>query len=136
MELDELHVHEPAARVEGDAHAVAVVLVTPRGAPAPDAGVTAGREDDGVGQMNGALSGMEVEGERAEARPVCHQEARDVLVLLDADAELGGLRSDRPQDGSARVVAGIARSPPAVGTEEALVQFAIFGAGEFAPPLG
>jgi hypothetical protein len=136
VELDELHVHEPAARVESQVHAVAVVLVATRGAPPPDARVTAGREDDRVGQMNGAFAGVQVEGERAEARLVCHEQPRDILVLLDADAELGGLRRDRPQDGSSRVIAGVARSPPAVGAEEALVKFAVFRARELAPPGG
>ena len=91
VELDELHVHQPAARVERQAHAVAVVLVAARRAPPPDAGVAARRQDDGVGEVDGPLARVQVEGERAEARPVCHEQPGHVLVLLDADAELGGL---------------------------------------------
>ena len=125
VELDELHVHEPAARVEREAHAVAVVLVATRRAAPPDAGVAAGREHDGVGEVDGPLAGVQVEGERAEARAVGDQQPRDVLVLLDADAELGGPRRDRAQDRAAGEVARVARPPPAVGAEESLVELAV-----------
>jgi hypothetical protein len=134
VELHELHVHQPAARIERQSHAVAVVLVATRRASAPDAGVTAGREDDRVGEVDRPLAGVEVEGDGAEARAVGDEQARDVLLVLDGDAEFGRLVRDGPQDGAPGVVARVTRAPPAVGAEEALVQPAVFGSGEHTAP--
>jgi len=134
VELDELHIHEPAARVQRHAHAIAVVLVATRRTPTPDARVTARREDDGVREVDGSLARVKIEGERTEASPVGHQQPRDVLVLFNADAELGGLGGDRAHDRPSREVAGEAGSSPAVGAKVALVQAAVLGARELAPP--
>lgn len=49
VELHQLHVHEPAAGLEGKGHALAVVLVAPRGAAPPEASMAAGAQHHGVG---------------------------------------------------------------------------------------
>ena len=73
---------------------------------------------------------------RAEARPIGHEQPRDVLVRLGADAELGGLRGDRPEDGASGEVAGVAGATPAVRTEVALVERAFRRPRELAAPVG
>ena len=64
------------------------------------------------------------------------QQRRDVVLLDDGDAELGDLGGEGVQDRPTRVVAGVARAPPAVGAEEPLVDAAVLGAGELASPRG
>jgi hypothetical protein len=84
--------------------------------------VASGREDNRIGEVDGPITGVQVERDRAEAGAVSHQQPRDVLILLDLDTELSSLARDRPQDGSPGEVAGVARPPPAVGAEVALVE--------------
>ena len=74
MELDELHVHHTRAGLEGQPHALAVVLIPPRSAATPDARMPAAAQDDGVGFEDGAIPGVEIEGKRTEALAVgCEQ---------------------------------------------------------------
>ena len=49
---------------------------------------------------------------------------------------VGDLGRQRVQDRPARVVARVARAPPAVRAEEPLVDATVVGAGERATPLG
>ena len=135
VELHELHVHEAAPGLEREVHAIAVVLVPARRAAPPDARVATGREDDRIGKVDGALAGAQVEGDRAEAGAVHHQQTRDVLPVLDPDPELGCLACHRRLDGTSGVVTGVARPPPAVGAEEALVELPVRGPGELAAPI-
>ena len=90
MKLHELHVGEAAAGLQRQVHPVAGVLVAPAGAPAPQAGVPPGRQHHGVGQVDGALPGVNVEGESPEAAAVVHQEARDVAVFVHRNAQSVG----------------------------------------------
>ena len=136
VELDELHVHHPAAGPQREGHRLAEVLVTARGAAPPDAGVAAAAQHDGVGHERRAAPVVQVEGERTEAGAVGDQQPRDVVLLDDRYAELGDLGGQRVQDRPARVVAGVARAPPAVGAEEPLIEATVVGAGERASPLG
>src|SRR5439155_13966885 len=86
--------------------------------------------------MDGPLARVEIEGEGAEARPVGNEHPRDVLVLLDPDAELVALAGNGPHDRASREVARVAGPPPAVGAEEAPVQPAVFRTRELASPGG
>ena len=95
VELDELHVAQPAARLRGQAHRVAGVLVAPRGRAAPDARVAAGGEDDRVGDDQPAAAVVDVEAVGAEHAAVVHEQAGDVDVVADRDAELGGAPDER-----------------------------------------
>ena len=96
--------------------------------------MAAGREDDRIGQVDGPITGVQVKRDRAEARAVCHQQPRDVLILLDLDAELGALARDRAEDGPPGEVAGLTSPPPAVGAKVALVEPSIRRARELATP--
>ena len=136
MELDELHVHEAATRVECEAQAVAIVLVAARRAPSPEAGVATRRQDDRIGQVDRPLAGVEVEGEGAEAGAIGHEQPRDVLVLLDADAELASPARHGALDRAAGEVARVAGASPSVCAEEALVELAVRRASELAAPVG
>ena len=91
MELHELHVHEAAPGLERQGQPIAVVLVAPGGAAPPDARVTAGGEDHRIGQEHRSLAGLQVEGKRAEAGPIGHQEPGDVVPVVNQDPELRAL---------------------------------------------
>ena len=132
VELDQLHVLEPAAGPQGQVHAVAGVLVLPGRGPPPDPGVAA-RGQDRVGQEHRPLTGGESKGQRPEADPVADQQLGHVLVVDHGDAELGDLGGQRAQDRPAGPVAGMAGPPPPVGAEEPLVEAAVRGAGEGRP---
>ena len=119
-----------AAGPQRERHRLAEVLVTARGAAPPDARVAAAAQHDGVGHERGAAAVVQVERERTEAGAVGDQQLRDVVLLDDGDAQLGDLRRQRVQDRPARVVARVARAPPAVGAEEPLVDATVVGAGE------
>ena len=88
MELDELHVPEPAAGFGGEAHRIARVLVAPRGGTPPDARVTTGSEHDCVGHDQLAAAVVDVEAVGAEDAAVMHEQAGDVQVIAHLDADL------------------------------------------------
>ena len=136
MELDELHVHQPAASLQGEEHALAEVLVPARGAAAPQARMPATAEDDSIGHERGASTVVQVERERAEASAVSHEEAGDVLVLDDRNPETLHLGHEGLDDRPSRVVAGVARTAPSVRAEEPLVEGAVVRTSEVAAPRG
>ena len=127
---------QPAAGPQGQVHAVAGVLVPPRGGPPPDPGVAAGGQHHRVGQEHRPLAGLQVEGQGPEAGPVADQQLGHVLVVDHGQAQLGHLGRQGAQDRPAGPVAGIAGPPPPVGAEEPLVEAAVRGAGEGRPPVG
>ena len=120
VELDELHVAQPAAGLGGQAHRVAGVLVTARGRAAPDACVAAGGEDDRIGDDHPAAPVLDVEAVGAEHAAFVHEQTGDVDVVADRDADLSGSADQRPLDLAAGVVACEAGASPAVRAEVAL----------------
>ena len=125
MELDELHVLQAAAGFGCEAHGVAGVLVAPRGGAPPDARVATRGEDDRVRHDQQAAAVVDVEAVRAEDAALVHEQARDVDVVADLDAELRGPPAEGQLDLAAGVVAREARPAPAVRAEEALGQPAV-----------
>ena len=136
MELHELHVRDAAARLEGERHAFAVVLVPAGARPAPDPRVAAGREDDGVGEHDQSLARREVDAVGAEARSVADEEARHVDPFEHRHAELRDTTAEGPDDRASRPVAGVARSAVRVRAEEPLVDASVLRPRERTAPVG
>ena len=90
VELDELHVAQAAACLGREPHRIAGVLVAPGRGAAPDARVTAGGEDDRVGDDQPAAPVVDVEAVGAEDAAVVDEQAGDVDVVADRDPELRG----------------------------------------------
>jgi hypothetical protein len=135
VELNQLHVLQPAAGSQRQVHAVAGVLIPPGGRASPDPSVAPRRQDHCIGQEHGALAGLQVEGERPETDAIGDQQLRHVLVVDHGYAQLGHLGHQGAQDRPAGPVARIAGPPPPVGAEEALVEAAIGGARERGAPV-
>jgi hypothetical protein len=98
--------------------------------------VATGGEDHRIGQQHRPLASAQVEGERAEAGPIGHQQAGDVVSVVDVDAELRALDDQGALDGAPGEVAGVAGAPPPVGAEVPLVEPAVIGPREFTAPVG
>ena len=131
VELHELGVAQPAARLDGEAERVAGVLVAARRGAPPDAVVPAGGEDDRVGVDEVAGAVVEVEAVGAEDRAVVvHQEARDVHRVEDRHVQLRGAVDQRALDLEPGVVAGEGGAAVGVRAEEALRDAAVVLAGE------
>ena len=133
MELHELGVADPGAGVDREAERVARVLVTPRRAVAPDPGMAAGREDDGVGVDDVARAVFQVEAVGAEDHPVSMQEPRDVHGVEDRDLQLGGAADEGSLDLEAGEVTGECRATVRVSSEEPLRDAPVRLAGERHP---
>ena len=134
VELDELHVAQPAARLGREPHRVAGVLVAARGRAPPDARVAARREDDRVGDDQPAAAVVDVEAVGAEDAAVVDEQPSDVDVVAHLDADRRRSLDEDALDLAAGVVAREARPPPAVGAEEALRQPAVVLAREAGAP--
>ena len=131
VELHELGVAQPPARLDGEAERVARVLVAPRRGAPPDAVVAAGGEDDRVGVDEVARAVFEVEAVGAEDRAVVvDEDARDVDRVEDRHVQLRGPVDQRALDLEPGVVARERRAAVGVGAEEALRDAAVVLAGE------
>ena len=131
VELDELHVAQAAARVGGEAHRVAGVLVAARGRAAPDPRVAAGGEDHRVGEdRRCARAVVDVEAVGAEDAAVVDEQPGDVDVVAHLHAELRRPAHERALDLAAGVVAGEAGAAVGVRAEVALGEPAVWLAGE------
>src|SRR5690606_29935515 len=120
VELDELGIAQPGTGLHGQAEGVAGVLVAPRAAAPPDAGVAAGGQDDRVGmdQVPGAV--VDVEAVGAEDPPLGDQQLGDIDRVQDRDLQLLRTADQGALDFQPGVVPGEGGAPEFVGTEEAL----------------
>ena len=126
MELHELHVLHRAAGPKGERRCRR--RSSRRGGKSCAATAACGRhrKHDGVCEEHGAFPAVDVECECAETGVVRAQEVGDVGVLDDVgNADGGGPPVQRPKDGPAGVVPGVAGTPLAVGAEEPLVDAAV-----------
>ena len=136
VELDELHVHQPAAGLEREEHSLAVVLVAAGGAATPEPSVASGGENHRVRLEDGPFPGHQVETVGAEADTIGDEEARDVLVFNHRDPKLLRFAGQRVEDRPARVVARVTGPPVLMRAEVALIQPAIVEPRELAAPIG
>ena len=134
VELDQLHVAQPAACVEREPHRVAVVLVAARRAAPVDPHVPAGGEDDGIGVHDHPAPGVHVEPVGAEDPPVVYEEPGDVEAVVEGDAQLLCAAQKGAVHLTARVIAGVTGSPVPVGAEEALQDLPVLVAREVGSP--
>ena len=74
----------PTPRPGSELHRVARVLVAPGRRPPPDARVTAGSEDDGVGDDRPPASVVDAEPVRAEDAAVVHEQPGHVQVVAQS----------------------------------------------------
>ena len=133
VELHELGVAQARAGVDGQAERVAGVLVAARGGAAPDAVVSAGGQDDGVGMDEVALAAVDVEAVGAEHLVPAHQQPGDVDLVEDRDVQLLGAVHQAALDFQAGVVTGKGCAAEGVRTEEALGDAPVFLAGKAHP---
>ncbi len=120
MELHELRIADTAAGLHGETERVPGILVAARRAVAPEPGMAAGCEDDGVRVDHAACSIFDVEAVRAEDHVVADEQSGDVGRIEDRDTELHGTVHQRPLDLQAGVVAGERGAAPGVRAEESL----------------
>jgi hypothetical protein len=79
---------------------------------------------------------VQVERHRAEADAVVDQQVRDILLIVDGDAELGDLVRQRVEHRPSGIIPCITCAPVLVCAEKPLIQLAIGRAGEGASPFG
>ena len=122
VELHELHVAQPTSRERGEPHRIAGVLVAARRRAAPDPRVAARSEDDRVGHDEPPAAVVDAEPVGAEDAPVVDEQPRDEDVVAHLHGDGQRTLDEDALDLAAGVVAGEARPPVAVGSEEALRQ--------------
>jgi hypothetical protein len=120
MELHQFGVADPGTGVERQTERIASALVATRGAVAPDPGVAAGGEDDGIGVDHITRPVVEIKPVRAEDDSVAYEQPGDVGGVDDRDVEPGGTIRQRPLNLETRVVAGERGTPERVGAKEPL----------------
>ena len=92
------------------------------------------RKDDGVGDDHQAAAIIDVEAVGSEDTAVVDEQARDVDIVADRDAELAGATHEGALDLPAGVVAREGGSAEGMGAEEALRQSAVLLARELRAP--
>jgi hypothetical protein len=133
VELDELHVHQIGARVEGERVAVAGVLPAVAGdlERATDA---AGGEDDGLGLEDPQVALLAIVAERAGDPPGVDEQLDDRVLHVDLEPLVDAVVLQGPDHLEARSIADVGEPRVAVAAEVALEDAPVLGAIEDRAP--
>jgi hypothetical protein len=97
--------------------------------------VSAGCQNDSIGQVDRSLARLQVKRHRPKANPIVDEQARDILVFVDFDTKFGCLVSQGKQHGAPGMIAGVTGAAVCMRAEKPLVKSAVWQAGKRTTPF-